>query len=728
MKNRTVLKCLAVFVCMLGVIFSLPVTASVATEPLEGEDFVKVSQNSHFELYVRPSTTEFMVKNLEDSSEWFSCIQNAQDDPYVGGIHKTEMQSLLSVVYYDSEGVMNTINSYASSVLNGDFVLERLKNGYRVTYSFDDGILKIPLEVTLSKDGLSVDVFTSELKSDEGYSISEISVMPFFASGAEGESGYIFVPDGCGGLISFDEDKTGIEEYSRRIYGADITNNSTQLSEINDRFPLTLPVFGIKRENSAMMCVISEGDSMASVNAYGAKNISAQNNVYASFALYSNMEYTFSSNSVMIFEKNSVKLCDISEKYYFLSRDDADYSGMASKLKELMIESGTLSKKEIEPAPYITLYGGIKTKSSFLGILVDSVIPLTTTGQVKEITDSAKENGIDSSIVNYVSWNLFELKGKSPTAFKINKKLVSGGISFKELMKSEDFTFVPTVSDVFSYTKAGNIISKFSSPASDIAGTALYKKKLSETTLQEYGERWFFLNKKYIIKNLNKLFGSAAESDSDYVGLSDVSSMLYEDFSKDTMKRYQMKDIVTERLADLSKEKKLVLDNPNYYALGYAQQLINIPMKTSGHLLIDKEVPFLQLVLNGCIRYASQPLNYENQSDIVLKLLETGSMPHVFMYYADESSVKNTEYSHLGSGDYKKNLKLLSNIYSELLEVYSRIDNAGMIMHKAVADDVYAVCYENGAVIYINYSADSFVTPSGNSVAAGEYLLEEAMR
>lgn len=725
MKSIKYLKSAIALLCAVAVMLAVPVTAQGFSAPLEGEEFVKVAESLNLELYVKPSTTEFKVKNLEDGSEWRSCIEDPRSDPYVGGVYITEMQSLISAVYYDADGVMNTLNSYASSVLNNSFTLERIENGYRVTYDFEDGILKLPMEITLEEGALSVDVLASKLKVGEGFSVESISVLPFFAAAADKESGYLFVPDGCGGLISFDKDKKSIKEYSRRVYGANITEDETTLTELSDATPITLPVFGIKRQGSAMMCVIDKGDSMASINAYGAGNISSQNNVYASFSLYSNMEYTFSQDYVVIFENGDIKLSDISEKFYFLSGESADYNGMAAKLRGLMLEGGILTEKSTEIAPYITMYGGITVKRSFFGILTDTVIPLTTTAEVAEIAESAKKLGITSPIVNYVSWNAHELKGKSATSFKINGKIESGGVSFKELMKAEDFTFVPTVSDVFTYTKSANIISKFTSPATDISGTALFKKKLSESTLQEYGNRHFFLNKKYITKNLEKLFKSAAKSESEYIGLSDVSGMLYEDFSKSSMKRWQMQDIVTKKLNALSEDKKLMLDNPNYYALSFADELINIPMKTSGHLLIDKEIPFLQLVLSGCVRYSSEALNYEDSDKALLKLLETGSMPHFYMYYAAESTVKNTEYSHLGSGGYEKNLKKLSGLYSELMKVYEDIGTTGITGHKCMAEDVYAVSYGD-TVIYINYSDKGYVTPGGNSIAPKGYVTEVA--
>ncbi len=725
MSINRIFKALLALFCTFALILSVTAVADSKAISLEGEEYVKVAESSGLELYVKPSTTGFKVVDTNSGESWESCRAPLDDDAYVGGVYMTEIQSLLAVEYYDSEGVMNSVNSYASSVMNGDFVLSTVKNGYRVEYNIESGLVELALEVRLENGVLAVDVLTSSIKIADGYSISRISVLPFFMVGTAQDNGYLLVPDGCGGLISFNEDKEGIAEYSRRVYGECISDDAVTLNDINEKSPVTLPTYGIKRNNGAILCFIENGDAMASINAYGAKRVSSFYNIYASFALYSNMEYSFSQDSVMIFEKNSIPLCDISEKFYFLNGEDADYNGMAKKLRSILIEDGTIKPTKTTLTPYITVYGGIPVKKSFFGFLVDSVRPLTTTEQLLEIVEKAKESGIDNPTVNYLFWNDRELKGKSANSLKINSKL-SKGVSFKELNENKDFTFVPAVSNFFSYTKSDNIIQKFSSPASNIAGTALYKKKLSPTSFTEYGKRNYYLNKKYLNKNLFKFTKAVLKSDNEYIGLSDAVQLLYEDFGKSNMKRYNMQEIITDKLNVLAKEKKLLLDNPNFYGYKYADKIINLPTGTSGHLLIDKEIPFVQLVISGCIGYACEPLNYEDSDIALLKTLETGSMPHYYMYYEEESSVKNTEYSDLGSGDYEKNLEKFQSLYSELSKVYKKIGNAELIAHSCISDNVYKVTYNNGVKLYINYSDEKIVLDNGKVISAMGYITEVA--
>ena len=41
----------------------------------------------------------------------------------------------------------------------------------------------------------------------------------------------------------------------------------------------------------------------------------------------------------------------------------------------------------------------------------------------------------------------------------------------------------------------------------------------------------------------------------------------------------------------------LLLNNPDGYAFGYADKIINLPTKSSGQSLIDYDIPFIQMVV-----------------------------------------------------------------------------------------------------------------------------------
>lgn len=688
----------------------------------KSDSFVKIAANDNLELYLNSASAEFYVRNLADGAVWYSNVQNADEDGFAAGIYRTELSSLLSAVYYDAEGVEDYLNSYASSVIDGSFIIEKIENGFRVTFNLGDGIIELPLEIKLEENSLSVKALTSQMKVQEDCTVSSISLLPFFAAGNSGDEGYLLLPDGSGGIIDFSDDKTGIDAYSKPVYGENITNEETGLEDIRDRTAVTLPVYGIRKNGGAMLCLIEEGAALAELRAYGAGNITAQNQVYAAFSLYDHMEYSISANSTTIFEQADGKLCDISEHFYFFSGNDADYSGMARGLRSVLAEKELLKKHEITPKPYLSVWGGISVKRSVFGILTDTVLPITTTSQVREIADCAAELEINSPLIRYLGWNKQELKGQSATELKISGKLNKGSVSFKDLLDSEDFTFVPTVQTEFSYTKGNHLFSRFTTPASNLAKVTFNRKEISPSTALEKGRAAYFLNAKHIDKHFEKL---AKKADGfAMLGFSDAGRLLYEDFGKKNMKRYDMQAKVIDGLGGLSEKTKLVLDNPNLYALRFAEALVNIPYKTCGHKLFDREVPFVQTVLSGSISYASTELNYEDKNTALLKLLETGSMPHYFMYYADESAVKNTDYSELCGGEYKKMLELMADIYPQVSEVISKADGSAIYSHRTITEGVFETVYENGLKVYVNYSGKAYSLKNGSTVLAGGYYAE----
>ena len=715
---------LFILCCISKQTFSAEETAVSVSSVAETEGYQRIAGDNNLELYLNTETSDFYVKNLSDGYVWNSTAINSGEDPFAAGIYRTELNSLVSVVYYDEAGVQDYLNSYSSSVMDGNFKIETINNGFRVIYDMDDGILQLPVEVSIKEGSLIVKVLTSQMKAAEGYTIGSISVLPYFAVGKSTDEGYLFVPDGCGGLISFNDDKSGIAAYQKRVYGENITNEDTSLEALEDDTSVTLPVYGIRKNGSAMLCVIEEGASLASINANGAGNTTSYNQVYASYSLYDYMEYSISANSKTIFEEPDGSLCDLTERFYFLSGGEADYSGMARRLRESLIENGTLNEHRAQAAAYMTVWGGITVKRSFFGILTDRVIPLTSTDEIGKITDYAKQLGIESPVVRFMGWNAQELKGKAATDLKVSGAVENGKTSFEDLAASKDFTFVPTVETLLSYTKGNHIFSRFTTPALNLSKVAFTRKKVSPTTVLEYGKATYFLNAGHIEKHLSKISSAAEKRGFTYLGLSDACRYLYEDFGKSTMKRYDMQDIVVNSLDSLAENTRLLFDNPNLYALKYADEVVNIPMRTGGHLLLDREVPFYQILLSGCMRYASTELNYENIDTALLKILETGSMPHYFMYYASESAVKNTEYSELCGGFYEKCLNNLAKIYPAVKEVFDRTEGSAIKSHSCLDEGVYMTLYENGTAVYVNYSAGDYALENGAAIPAGGYRTE----
>lgn len=693
--------------------------------PIQGYELI--AQNGNLKLYLNRENTWFYVENIKDGSAWFSNPPDYQNDSVAAGITMSEMQSLFSAVYYskgvDNGAVQDRINSFASGVLNDDATIEDFDNGFEVTYILDEEILTLPIRVELTDEGLSVTMRCSKMKIGEAYSIESISLLPYFGAAAKTDNGYFLVPDGCGGLINFGDAKKNSGTFSKRIYGDCVTSTQGRIDDPNDDTKATVPVYGICKNGSGMFAVIEQGAALAQIDSETSGINSSYATVYPTFNLYSNMEYSLSSSSTVIFEKKDKKLADCKISYFFLSGEDANYNGMANSYRSKLLKEGVLTEnKTNEATPYFSVWGGIVAKRSYFGFLIDTVIPMTTTEQLVLMIDEAKKQGLTTPTVNYLNWNKQELSGQPVSNMKASSKLVKGEYSIKKLLNNKNFTFYPAVNRMLSYTKI-DLISSFTHPVADISGITVFKKKISPTIMDEYGKRNFFLNKKYCERYLTSFEKSLSKGKYDKISLSDVSGMLYEDFRDETIKRSDFEALYVGKLNEVAKGRKVMLDNPNAYAFGAVKEIVNLPTKTDKQLIIDTEVPFVQIVLNGCVSYATEVLNYVDDTTALLKTLETGSMPHYFMYYGKESELKSTDYSELCGGNYQRVLAKAAKVYKEVKSVKDITKDAVLKEHQVLDANVRVGVYENGIAVYVNYGESDYILKNGNTVPAGGYFV-----
>ena len=57
-----------------------------------------------------------------------------------------------------------------------------------------------------------------DITYNSNYPIIELTVLPYMGSGSAEETGFILVPDGNGGVITFNNGKTGLPSYYNNIY------------------------------------------------------------------------------------------------------------------------------------------------------------------------------------------------------------------------------------------------------------------------------------------------------------------------------------------------------------------------------------------------------------------------------------------------------------------------------------------------------------------------------
>lgn len=156
------------------------------------------------------------------------------------------------------------------------------------------------------------------------------------------------------------------------VYGVDETAQSYTVVE--DTVNAMMPVFGIKRENSAIFAEITGGDTMAAIVADVSGNINSYNYVYPSFLLRGSEKFGIWGNGVSAdlptLEKDIYDI-NYTVTYAFLERENASYSGMANYYRNELVNRGVLRKKDEKQDSipfYLDIVGGVKLQKSFLGV------------------------------------------------------------------------------------------------------------------------------------------------------------------------------------------------------------------------------------------------------------------------------------------------------------------------------------------------------------------------
>jgi hypothetical protein len=252
----------------------------------------------------------------------------------------------------------------------------------------------IPLEYRLSGEKLIVTVPTGHIVETGSGRLGNIDLLTFLGAGNSIEKGYLFVPNGSGSLIYFNNGKK-TERYNQYIYGMDDTARGWNVVEDTEK--ARMPVYGIKHEKSAVFAEITSGDTLANILAEVSGVTNSYNYVYPSFELRGTSEASVlgveGANADLPTLEKKIYNSDLTITYAFLEEKDASYSGMANYYRNELTRRGELAQKDTEDSIpfYLDILGGVKMEKSTLAFPYLGVYPMTTFDEAGTITDSFRD-------------------------------------------------------------------------------------------------------------------------------------------------------------------------------------------------------------------------------------------------------------------------------------------------------------------------------------------------
>jgi len=690
--------------------------ASLDKEAWEGtKEQLFQMENENFVLELVDNYATIHLTDKKTGHVWSSSMSDPNFDlTKVNQKWQQKMNSLFTVnvtelakgfgviVAYDLAGSSYTAQTYP------------VEEGVGVRYDMPEAGVCIAVEIRLMQQGIELRIPQEEIEEYKNFSIVSIDIMPFFAGTVDDQEGYLLYPDGSGGLMRFDDPSHWNEAAkSYSIYG-DIEKHESMKGYFEQSEPeVMLPVFGANYGKEGFVAYITSGGESSKITVVPSGNIIPANYIYGSFIYRRGFDDTrITTKSLKKYDAERINM-DYAICYSILPEGEAEYTDMAGRYREYLLENGGLCRREPEERLGLALgiFMGIKEE----GMIFDSFKSVTTFEQAQDILKGLDES-IDGRInATLIGWTTSGY-GTEPEFFPANRKLGGNrGLSelaefaaMKGISLSLEANFLQVKGDASGYSKKNDVV--YLNNYKILTDSQNEIRLLSPNVAKRNFESFLNTAKRYPLASL-KLAG--------------IGEMLYFNYGeKNTMSALECRQCWTDML-EQTKEcfGRVSSGGGNEYVLSQADCVMDIPYEDCGYQMTTESVPFYQIVLHGYVDYSGQALNLSSDPEMqCLKYIEYGYLPYYEVTWESSEQLIHTDYNLLFTSQYEEWKSAILKNYQMMQEALGDVLNEEIVLHGKVNDNVYCTGYANGVKIYVNYG-ETAVSVDGVQVAARSYAV-----
>ncbi len=678
----------------------------------EAEGFQKIWENEGFLLYADKTSGAFWVEDKETGDKWYSSPREWEQDGIANELLKKDMASSLIVKYIDIEARNeSSVNSCVGSVNldSGEFL--EIEGGFAMEYTFPGKGGKVRVEIRLKEGYLEVTVPVDEILETAPNLLYSISLLPYFGAGSAEEEGYLFVPDGCGALIYFNNGKQTYDDYRQTIYGGDFSRDELVRGSLQQ--DVRLPVFGAQNGKRGFLAVVTQGDALASVNARVSGAKTSYNNIYCEFALRtSGVKNLGNGNLVTIYEDKITKTQNLTIRYYLLSGGECDYSAMAAVYRDYLIEEmGMESFSPSEEMPfYLELYGAVRRSENILGIPVTVTTPLTDYESALSLLERLETEGVGGIVFKYTNANRDNVKGTRLSEFRPVAKLGTRK-QLEELVAYCDekgIVFAPNGDLITFWKSAFPGTDKYVYGSRGITGAVAsrYGYRLSTDRIDDTEQERYLTAPLKLGEEAEGFVNSLLQYNLKNISLDTMSSSLYSDYYGERVGRQEslccMRDVV-KRISE--NMENVILSDANAYLLPYARYIEDAPWQSSRFNVTDQDIPFYQMAVSGLVSYAVPAVNLQADPGLaLLRAIESGSCLKYTWITGDPADLINTEYMELYGTDSSAWMESALENYRIVNAIYQKSEGSRILEHNILAEGVRETKFENGVSVIVNYN------------------------
>lgn len=444
--------------------------------------------------------------------------------------------------------------------------------------------------------------------------------------------------------------------------GEEITEEVTETTTVQEAVRV--------KEQRGFLAIIEEGDALTKITAKHENQLHNYNSVQISFNPRPKDSYVL-SDSISVGSSNAIEVVS-SRKYvgsykikYIMLTDETvaeekgieDYyetswMGMARAYRDYLLENGTLTRLTDEDVGddiplYIESFGVTQTIEKVLSIPTTVDKAMTTFADIKTMYDELAANGItniDFKLTGFANGGMYPTV---PYKLKWEKK-AGGADGFEDLIAYAnekgfgvypdfDFAYVQNHEnfDGLRYSKhiVKTIDDRYSSlreyDASLQSYVSYYKLCISPSVLSHFYETF---SKNYL------KYGNSA------ISVSTMGSALNSDFDSDEpYNRNDSKVFVEKFFAQLDADMSSVMSTSgNIYTWKYVDKMLGVSLQSSRSLYASASVPFMGVVLHGCVEFTGSALNMAGDIDFeILRAIENGAGLYFILSYDNTELLKD---------------------------------------------------------------------------------------
>ncbi len=693
------------------------------------DDYELITESDTYRMYLYEPRLSVILENKETGELLESTLSDEKDDGESNTSWNAYMKS--GVVL---SAIVGTTNTYQVDMITCDNTINVTKtdHGFSAEIFWSEYQFGLTVEVSLEDDELLVKVpDESIVEKKQGTYISTVSLFPFMGyTHMDEEDGYMLIPDGNGALIYLDNKEgryaTG---FSQMIYGKDtgFTDSATKTllwdryETVIDANQIIAPIFGMTHlgEKQGYLAVVESGEERASVEAHPNGVMVNYNRCFAKFLLRDiYVQPLNNSNSGTVTNVEADRLhSDLQVRYLLLDGEDADYSGMAVSYRSYLLDNGLVSAKD-------TAYN---TRVDFLGsdreefLFSTKAVAMTTTDNIEEMYSDLQSAGVESLLTVYKGWQKGGIYNVPITKYKADSH-IGGTAALTDLINSS----AENNYKIYLYNDALRANEDTSNTLFNVV-KKVNKRTFKEELHEQVYDTFLYLTPARTTDIVEKFTDSYTAKGVSGLALSGITDKLFSySYKGEFYSRSDCLESYLGTIAAVDEDTDLILEQPFSYLWNYTDAFLDMPLGSSDYMYIDEEVPFLSMVLKGILPMYSDYVNFEaNKTEFFLQMVESGVYPSFYLTYENSSDLIYTNSSDLYSTEYGTYRDTVVEYDAALREVAQAVDGAFIIDHEKMDNGVTAVTYDNGTVIYVNYT-DKDADVGGLTVEAMSYKVGEA--